>query len=120
MYKKSLNKKKVFMSVLCAILIVSSLSVMAGSVSTNFGEGTSSALAKVYTITGGAKAETIPVSSAVDVSTKVKIVDAYGYTPGWSYGTTWAYQSTAGLTNPSSISSYHWCGAYGLPLGCNY
>lgn len=120
MYKKSLNKKKVFMSVLCAILIVSSLSVLAGSASTTFGGGTSSALAKVYTITGGAQAETIPDSSAVDVSTRVRIEDAYGYSAGWSYGSRSAYQGAAGYTNPKHIYSYHICGGSSKSLDCNY
>lgn len=113
-----MTKKKVFATLLCVMMVISSSSVMAKTTSKSFGTG---ATAKLTTASDKSCAQAWTTgSSTLDKSTGVKIVDVYGYTNGWSYGETYAYAGSTGLTNPETAYSSHVCGSSSVSLNCNF
>ena len=122
--RKNMTKKmkvRVSALIMCAAMLISSMSVFAGYTTSIFGGGMSEATAILSTNSGGATAQTIQnVSSATAVETSVKIIDEYGNYNGWAYGLSSVWVSTSGLTNPRTANSRHSCGNYGTTMSCGF
>ncbi len=98
-------KKRIFLLIMCAVMMVSSFAVMAKE--EEFGSGNDRAIAKLYVVDSFAVAETTPLTPYITISTRVRIVGPKGSTP-WVGGTTYASRVPGGeVDDPYLAESFH-------------
>ena len=113
-----LNKKMRMLGILmCAVMMVSSLAVFAGSASGTVGAGEDAGQAYLNVNSDGAFASTEPAYSSSSVSTRVRMVGYYGST-GWNYGGRSAYADPVAIAQYGE--SYHTINSTTRYLSCNY
>ncbi len=102
-------KKRIFVLVMCAAMMISSFAVMAAE--REFGGGGTYAIARLSTnVVDGvpsATATTTPLTGYSSIRTIVRWGGPYG-SNDWTPGTTWAGQNAVSVTEPSYAESYHY------------
>lgn len=102
-------KRNAFCVLMCAIMAVSSLAVLAGGASTNFGAGDESGTASLGCYATYARAVTTPTHSGVSCSTSVTIYGTGSYS---SSGTEVAYVDYMHSDSASHARSTHRIGSF--------
>lgn len=116
-------KKRIFVLLMCAAMMVSSFAVMAVTVEEPIGYGNQRAIARLHTqVIWGvptATATTTPLTEYYLLQTRVRWIGAYGMSE-WTYGESEAGQNAVGITNPSYAESFHAINAVSKFLTASY
>ncbi len=116
-------KKRIFVLLMCATMMISSFAVMAVNVEEPIGYGNQRAIARLHTqVIWGvptATATTTPLTEYYLLQTRVRWVGAYGVS-GWTDGKTEAGRTAVGVSDPSYAESFHAINAISKYLTASY